>query len=369
MRREYHSVMRIALISTPFVATPPNGYGGTELVVHELAEALLERGHDVALFATGDSRTRAELCALYPVPQWPPCAASDIDHVSWAWQQVVGADRPFDVVHANSAVALACARLAPPVPLVYTIHHERDEHLSVLYSRCQTVQFVAISQDQRRREVPLRHVAVIHHGLSPLQYECVARVPGGEDGYVCFVGRLARIKGPHTAIEVAGRAHVRIRVAGSVHVVDEPWAAGTLEEALSAPHVSYLGPLGLDAKRALLRDARALLAPIEWNEPFGLALIESMLSGCPVVAYSRGSIPELVEPGVTGFIVRDAEDMTRVIRMGGPLDTFDRRRCRARAVERFSRDRMVRDYLSVYQTVQDRVDLPLRQASSSLRSA
>jgi glycosyltransferase involved in cell wall biosynthesis len=339
--------MRIAVISTPFVAVPPRLYGGTELVVHELVEGLVERGHDVELFATGDSRSTAELRSLYAEAQWPPEMLTDLNHVSWAMQQIVERG-PFDVIHAHSAVALGCARLAPGIPVVYTIHHERDEPLSAFYAFCQDAHYVAISEDQRRREIPLRNVDVIHHGLEPAKFECSSR-PAGD--YVCFVGRFSRVKGPHIAIDAARRAGLSIRIAGEIHPPDERWAATELRHRLAAPHVEYLGPIGLADKAPLLRDARALLAPIEWNEPFGLILVEAMLSGCPVIAFGRGSVPELVEPGRTGFVAASVDDMVELIRPGGLVDTFDRRQCRALAIERFSRDRMVTDHLALYERI------------------
>ncbi len=185
---------------------------------------------------------------------------------------------------------------------------------------------------------------MIHHGLDPSRFEWTAT----PRGYVCFIGRFARVKGPHTAIDVAERAGVPIRVAGEVHSVDRAFAEREVIPRLARPHVAYVGCIGVQAKVPLLCDARALLAPIEWNEPFGLVLIEAMLSGCPVVAFPRGSVPELVDPGVTGFIVRDADEMTEAIRPGGVLDDFDRLRCRERAVERFGRDRMVADHERLY---------------------
>jgi glycosyltransferase involved in cell wall biosynthesis len=335
--------MRIAMISTPFLAVPPRDYGGTELVVHELTEGLIERGHDVMLFATGDSCTRAELRSLYPQAQWPPDVLTDVNHVSWAIEQA-GKDE-FDVIHAHSAMALALARLLPDVPVVYTLHHERDERLSAFYRHYPDIWYIAISADQMRREVPLRRVQVIHHGLDADKYRWTDR----PSNYVAFVGRFAPVKGPHTAIDAAGEAGVEIRVAGDIHDVDREFGEREVMPRLTLPHVRYLGKIGLADKVPLLRDARALIAPIEWNEPFGLIFIEAMLSGCPVVAFPRGSVPELVEPGVTGFHVRDRQELVRVIRPGGPLDEFDRERCRRRAVERFGRERMVRDHERFYE--------------------
>ena len=358
--------MRIALISTPFLAVPPRLYGGTELVVHELTEGLIARGHEVVLFATGDSRTTAQLRSLYPQAQWPPEMLTDLNHVSWAMQQIADAGG-FEIIHAHSAVALACGRLLPAIPLVYTLHHERDEQLAAFYRDCRDVNYIAISHDQVQREIPLDHVDIIHHGLDPAKYEWSPHAAGD---YVCFVGRFSRVKGPHIAIDAAERAGVSIRVAGEIHPPDAAWAAVELRHRLLEHHVSYMGSIGLDEKRPLLRDARALLMPIEWNEPFGLIIIEAMLSGCPVVAFGRGSVPELVEQDVTGFIARDIDDMVPIIRSGGPVDSFNRQRCRERAVERFSRDRMVTDHVKLYERIRRSATIPFpRLDRSSLVSA
>jgi glycosyltransferase involved in cell wall biosynthesis len=355
--------MRIALISTPFLPTPPPLYGGTELVVHELATGLVRRGHDVELFATGDSHTSARLRCLYAEAQWPPEMLIDLTHVSWAMQQVLECGS-FDLVHAHSAVALACGRFAAGVPLVYTLHHERDEQLSAFYRAYPDVHYVAISEDQRRREDLLPDVEVIHHGLDPAKYLCTGQAAGD---YVCFVGRLARVKGPHTAIDAAREAGVPIRVAGEVHPPDRTWAASALAERLVQPHVSFVGLVGGLEKARLLGNARALLAPLEWNEPFGLILIEAMLSGCPVVAFPRGSVPELVDEGVTGFIADSVERMANLIRPGGPVDRIDRVRCRARAIERFGADRMVDEHLALYERIRARRGWPHERREAGTR--
>jgi len=270
---------------------------------------------------------------------------TDLNHVSWAMQQVARGD--VELVHAHSSVALALSRLLPEIPLVYTIHHERDERLSAFYRYCQPTHYVAISRAQALREIRLRRCRVIHHGLDPAVFQCV---PTPSD-YVCFIGRFARVKGPHTAIDVARRAGVPIRVAGEVHDVDREFGDREVLSRLTLPHVSYLGCVDMAAKMPLLRAARALLAPIAWHEPFGLVFVEAMLSGCPVVAYPLGSVPEVVEEGVTGFVVRDQDEMRDAIQPGGALDRFDRQRCRRRAIERFSRSRMVDDHVRYYEHI------------------
>jgi glycosyltransferase involved in cell wall biosynthesis len=274
-----------------------------------------------------------------------------MNHASWATRSILDEDG-FDLVHAHVPAALAAARLLDGVPVVYTLHHERVDNLSSYYQSFPEVYFVAISENQRRREAPMPRMEVIRHGVDPSPYQWVER-PRDRD-YVCFLGRLARVKGVHVAIDVAASARLPIRLAGSVHPEDEVWARRALRRRLAAPHVTTLGPIGLARKVGLLRDARALLAPIAWDEPFGLALVEAMLSGCPVVAFERGSVPELVEPGVTGFIARSAAHMAEIIRPGGVLEDFDRRRCRERAIERFSHRRMVRDYERLYERILSR---------------
>lgn len=334
--------MRIALISTPFIAVPPAKYGGTELMIAELSEGLVQRGHEVTLFGTGDSATSAELRYLYDEAQWPPNFLHDVNHVSWAMQQVY--DDDFDVVHAHSAGALIYTRITSRPPVVYTLHHSLDKDLSDFYRYFPDAHYVAISHDQLSRDPGVSGADVVHHGLDPDKYEWRERA----GDYACFIARFACVKGPHTAIDVAEEAGIPIRVAGEVHSVDAEFNEREVAPRLGKDHVTMLGSIGMREKVPLLRDARALLAPIEWDEPFGLVFIEAMLSGCPVVAFPRGSVPELVDEGVTGFIARDSDEMREIIRPGGRLDGFDRRRCRERAVERFGRDRMVTEYESVY---------------------
>jgi glycosyltransferase involved in cell wall biosynthesis len=308
-------------------------------------EGLLHRGNQVGLFATGDYPSRGTVEALYPEARWPPEPLADLNHVSWALRQVAESD--FDLVHAHSAPALGVGRLAPDVPMVYTLHHAMDPALSDYYRYFAEVTFVAISADQARREPGARSQAVIHHGLDPSAYRWATR----PRDYVCFLGRFAPEKGLHTAIDAAGRVGVPILVAGETHPAGRKYYQREIVPRLGARHVKLLGPAGPTDKARLLRDARALLAPIDWEEPFGLVLIEAMLSGCPVVAFARGSVPELIESGVTGFAVETVEEMARMIRPGGPVDRLDRRHIRELAVERFGRDRMVEEYERLYQQV------------------
>jgi glycosyltransferase involved in cell wall biosynthesis len=335
--------MRIALVSTPFVTVPPRDYGGTELVVYELAEGLVGRGHGVTLFATADSHSHAEVRGLFPSAQWPPDTLIDADHITWSAREILAGE--FDLVHVHSPVALAISRLLPPMPLVYTIHHDADARLSAYYQQFPDVYYVTITRDQASREPWLQRGQTIHHGLDPDRYACAECA----SDYVCFLSRLAPVKAPHIAIDAAGAAGVRIRVGGTVHDVDREYGAREVQPRLELEHVDYLGAVDTHRKTPLLRDARALLAPIQWNEPFGLVLVEAMFSGCPPIAFPRGSAQEVIEDGMTGFLVEEPDQMTELIRPGGPVDQFDRQACRARAIERFGRERMVRDHEHLYQ--------------------
>lgn len=334
--------MRVALVSTCAVAVPPKGYGGTELVVAELAKMLTRRGHEVTVYATGDSEPGTELRYKFATPIWPPDEGSELRHAAFAWREI--ARGAFDVVHVHQAPSIALGALVPGVPLVATLHHCRDPALIDFYLDFRETTFVAISRRQADLvpELAVRHV--VHHGLDPGHYPA----GDGDGGYCAFLGRIAPEKAPHLAIDAALAAGVPLHIGGAPHPCHAQYFDAEVAPRLACagPAVRCLGPVGLASKVTLLGGARALLFPVEWEEPFGLVMIESMLVGTPVVAFARGSVPEVVEDGVTGFIVKDVREMAARLRA---LDRFDRAKCRARAVERWSSARMGRDYERVYE--------------------
>ncbi len=299
--------VRIAVVSTPFVAVPPPGYGGTELVVHSLTQALERAGHEVTVFATGDSRGQ-DVRAFFSAPVWPPDP------------------------HAE---------LRPPV--VYTIHHEQLPGLSAYYRCLPAVRYVAISARQAELQDPHPR-DVVHHGLEPDLYPVIG--PGGDAAF--FLGRLSRSKAPDLAVEAAARAGLPLVVAGRAHAGDDGAAwQETLAAALRQPHVRWIDQADLAVKRRLFARSRALLVPLRWEEPFGLVMIEAALAGCPVIAFPRGAAPEIVEEGQTGFLVRGVREMAAAL---GRAAELDRRAVQARARERFSAPRMAERYLAVYRS-------------------
>ena len=336
--------MRIALLSTCAVTVPPKGYGGTELVVAELAKALGSLGHRVTVFATGDSAPgQAELRWHFPRPVWPPSDVAELRHAAYAWQAICAEDPPFDVVHVQQAPAIAFSAVCP-APTVLTLHHDRADRLLDFYRDFPSVAYVAISHRQAELipELAVRHV--VHHGLDVDSYAA----GDGSGGWLAFVGRLSRQKGAHLAIDAARAAGLDLRMGGQPHWEDEAYFESELRHRFAAAdgRVAWEGEVSLAPKLALLRGARATLFPIDWEEPFGLVMIESMLVGTPVIAFARGAAREVVDEGVTGFVVRDLPEMVDRIRRVGSID---RARCRQRARERWNAQRKARDYERVYE--------------------
>jgi glycosyltransferase involved in cell wall biosynthesis len=339
------------MVSTPFVPVPPPRYGGTELIVQELVEGLSRAGHRVTLFATGDSRAEGRREWLFEEAVWPPHPLAELSHASWAAERI-RADGGFDLVHAHVASFLPFAERLD-LPVIYTVHHDRDEAFASFYARTTgPVTFVTISRRQGELYPELARKRVVHHGLDPAQYPLGLR----GRGYLAFLGRLSEVKGPDVAVDVARTLGRELRIGGRPHEVDGRFFAERLAARLAEPHVRHLGEVSHGPKVELLSGADALLFPIRWEEPFGLVMIEAMFCGCPVVAFRGGAVEEVVEPGVTGFVARDAEDMARLVRDEVPR--LDRRRIRARAVERFSGRRMVQDYLRIYREAVDDHSLP-----------
>jgi glycosyltransferase involved in cell wall biosynthesis len=336
--------LRIGMIAPPWVTVPPTVYGGTELVIDELARGLVAAGCDVTLFTTGDSTCPVPRRWLYPTALGTVAEPlEELRHVERAYRDLAGLDVIHD--HTISGAVLRAAPACPPV--VTTVHGELTPALRPRYAAAaERVRVIAISHAQRRTAPEVPVAAVIHHGIdldrSPLG--------AGEGGYVLFLGRMSETKGAHRAIQVARAAGRRIILAAKMWESAELRYFAEEVEPLLGPDATYVGEVGNERKFELLRGAVALLNPIRWPEPFGLVMIEALLCGTPVLSFAEGSAPEIVEHGRTGYLCLDEEDMAA--RLSQVVD-LDRAACRASIAARFSTERMVADHLALYRRVVD----------------
>ncbi|HLW15995.1 MAG TPA: glycosyltransferase family 4 protein, partial [Actinomycetota bacterium] len=328
--------MRIALLSPPWIPVPPSGYGGIEWIVSLLAEELVARGHDVTLFATGDSKTSAELRYVFdvgPVAQMHQALPYSM-HVGAAFQHIAGearAGRPYDVVHDHTAwLSLAFAPLIP-TPVVHTLHGAAIEaERDFFHFVRNNADFVAISQYQTRTFTRIQITDVVPNAVDVQSYPFSAE----KDDYLLCLGRIARDKAQHLAIEVAKRAGMPLVLAGKIDAGDDR----AYFDEMILPHVDgqsvrFEGEVPDDRKRELFSRARAFVFPIQWDEPFGLVMIEAMACGTPVIATPYGAVPEVVTDGVNGFIATSVDDMVQAVKK---IDVISPEVCRAVVEQRFS---------------------------------
>lgn len=335
--------MRIAQVSPLYESVPPRGYGGTERVVSYLTEELVAQGHEVTLFASGDSHTKAihEPCVTRALRR-DPTASDPIAMHLIALERAFRMASDFDVVHAHvDYLAFPFSRRVP-IPMLSTLHGRLDlESLVPLYCEYSEQWVVSISDAQRRALPWLRWLGTVHHGLPRGLYGFRRE----SDGYLAFVGRISPEKRVDRAIEIARRAELPLRIAAKVDAVDAEYFRQVVRPLLDHPLVEFLGEIGDRGKEELLGGARAVLFPIDWPEPFGLIMIEALACGTPVIAWQHGSVAEVIEDGVTGFL---CDDVGAAVRAVHALDRIDRASCRRAFEERFTADRMARDYLSLY---------------------
>jgi glycosyltransferase involved in cell wall biosynthesis len=331
--------VKIALLGPIAWRTPPLHYGPWETVAGLLADGLVARGVDVTLFATLDSQTKATLDGVCPAGY---ADSPDIDGRVWEAIHVAHALRrsgEFDLVHNHLdwlplAFSQHCA-----APMLTTVHGFSGPHILPAYRKADS-SYVSISDSDRSPD--LDYVATVYHGVD---LEALPFDPAGGDDLVVF-GRIHPDKGTHEAIEIARRAGRRLTVCGIVQ--DERYYRELVEPHIDGDRVTYLGSVGPADRGRILGGSAALLHPIAFAEPFGLSVVESMACGTPVIAYRKGSMPEVIDEGVTGRLVDDVTGAVAAVRA---IDHIDRGNCRVRARERFGQDRMVDDYLRVYRKV------------------
>lgn len=335
--------MRIGLIAPPFIPVPPRLYGGTELFIAHLAEGLTRRGVDVVVYSNGESTLNTENRFLYEKMEWPVLSDihaqfKDANHSAWA---VEDAAKSCDIIHLNNATGLTYSRFVDR-EFVYTVHHPKVAELSEYYRFYPGITYVTISDAQRRLE-NMPRMQTIQHGISMDSYSLVEE----KQPYLAFLGRIAPIKGVHLAIEVAKRSGIPLKIAGEVQPIFQSYFDAEIRPHIDGRFIEYLGPADLAAKNELLGNAMAMLFPIQWNEPFGLVMIESMACGTPVIALDGGSVREVVKDGVSGWVCSSVDQLVEAVQTLGLRSEAVRRDAEAR----FSVDVMVEHYLRLYGTL------------------
>ena len=337
--------MKIAQIAPLYEAVPPRLYGGTERVVAHLTDALVAQGHEVTLFASADTVTRARLVPvrdqalrLDPTPLKSDLAGHlGMLHQLRAW---AGA---FDVLHFHIDL-LHFPMFEDLAPRTLTTLHGRLDlkDLPQVYQRWHGYPLVSISHSQRAPLPEANWFGTVYHGLDPSPYRVASR-PSGD--YLAFLGRISPEKRPDRAIEIARRAGLPLKIAAKVDAADRDYFQQTIRPLLDSPLVEFVGEIGDAQKADFLGNARALLFPIDWPEPFGLVMIEAMACGTPVIAWRQGSVPEVLTQGVTGFIVEDIAQAVRAVKQAAALD---RQRIRAMFDRRFTARTMAENYVTLY---------------------
>ncbi len=338
--------MRIAQISPLTEAVPPKLYGGTERVISWLTDELVSLGHDVSLFASGDSVTTATL-----EPMWPRALRLDGSvrdpnalHMSMI-EQVCRRAHEFDILHFHLDYYPFSLMSRQNVPFVTTLHGRLDlpEH-QPMFETFSEVPVVSISNSQRRPIHRANWAGTVHHGLPKNLLLPQNKTPS----YLAFLGRISPEKRVDRAVRIAERCGLPLKVAAKVDQVDTDYFNDEIRDLFNKPHVDFIGEISDAQKSEFLSGAMALIVPIDWPEPFGLVMIEAMACGTPVIAYNRGSVPEVIEDGVTGFVVEDETSAVGALRN---ISRLSRAQIRQRFEERFTSSRMARDYLNIYHEI------------------
>ena len=343
--------MKIAQVAPLWEQVPPPSYGGIELVVSRLTDELVRRGHDVTLFASGDSQTLADLKAVYPrALRLDPNVKDYGVYETLELSQVYQNAAEFDIIHSHVGIsALPLASLVS-TPTVHTLHGKFTNDNRNVFSYHQKQAYVSISNAQR--QIELNYVRTVYNGINPADYPFVAKPQ--EPPYLAFLGRFSPEKGPQHAIAIAKKTGWHLKMAGKVDLVDSQFFEQEIATEIDGQQIEYLGEINHAEKAELLGNATITLFPITWSEPFGLVMIESMATGTPVIALNLGSVPEVIAQGVTGMVCQSYDEMAAMIKSALELN---RQTCREYVENNFSVSQMVNGYEAVYEKIiQDRID-------------
>jgi glycosyltransferase involved in cell wall biosynthesis len=355
--------LRIAVLAPPWLAVPPTAYGGTELVLDNLSRGLRDLGHDVLLYTTGDSTCPVERQWTYErsIGIEGVSPASELRHVmdGYAAAEAWGAD----IVHDHTITGLVWSDRSPQLPIVTTNHGPFEGELAAVYQHLAgRIPIIAISHNQASTARGIPIAAVIHHGVDV----DAVKVGRGDGGYALFLGRMSPDKGIHTAIQVARRAGIPLRIAAKMRERPELEYFNERIKPSLGGDIEYVGEVGGDAKQQLIADAQCLLNPIAWAEPFGMVMVEALAAGTPVVGTPFGASSEIVDEGVTGFLRNDVESLVAAVLK---VANLERAACRAAAEARFSMRRMAEDHARLFEAVIDRDRRTLRPVTRLAVSA
>jgi glycosyltransferase involved in cell wall biosynthesis len=351
--------MKIAQVSPLHESVPPEQYGGTERVVSYLTEELVKRGHEVTLFASGDSITNAELAPCCPRSlRTDPGCFDPLAHHYMMLEEVFRRASQFDLIHFHIDYLHFPLSRRSRLSQLTTLHGRLDlPDLAPLYRRFHDMPLVSISDAQRHPIPWAKWLGTVHHGLPEDMFQFHA----GPGDYLAFLGRISPEKRVDRAIGIARRAGMPLKIAAKVDRADRDYFETVIKPLLDTSLVEFIGEIGEKEKNEFLGNAYALLFPIDWPEPFGLVMVEALACGTPVVAWPHGSVPEVMEDGVTGFVVEEVEQAARVV---GRLTSFDRRWCREAFERRFTATRMAGDYVKIYEQLLEKCPLEFRAPES-----
>lgn len=336
--------MRIAQVAPLHECVPPKLYGGTERIVSYLTEELVRQGHEVTLFASGDSMTSARLIPVCPESlRLNPHVIDPLAHHTLLLEEVFRRKHEFDMIHFHIDYLHFPLSRRERVANVTTLHGRLDlPDLVPLYRAFRDMPLISISDAQRRPLAGVNWRATVYHGMPE---DCL--LPGtGEGNYLAFLGRISPEKGLDEAIAIARRVGMPLKIAAKVDRADREYFERVIKGQLDHELIEYIGEIGYAEKNEFLGNAAALLFPIQWPEPFGIVMMEAMACGTPVIAYPRGSVPEIIEDGVNGFIAHDIEQAAVAVKR---VSELDRKGCRERFEQRFTATRMAEDYIAVYE--------------------
>ena len=336
--------MRIAQVAPLYESIPPTLYGGTERVVSWLTEELVRLGHEVTLFASGDSLTTARLVpGCQRSLRLDPQCVDQMAHHTVMLDRVFSESESFDLIHFHVDYSHFPMSRMTGVCQVTTLHGRLDLHdLAAVYQRFPEMPVISISDSQRKPLPDANWQGTVHHGL-PRQALSLGR---GDGGYLAFLGRTSPEKGLDDAIEIAKRAGVPLKIAAKIDRADREYFEAVIKPLLDHPLIEFIGEIGYAEKNEFLGNAAGLLFPINWQEPFGLVMIEAMACGTPVIAYPRGSVREVIKENVTGLMVAGVEPAVKAVNR---LAAIDRGKCREHFEKHFGAERMAREYIKIYE--------------------